>query len=311
MAGSTSSLDCSNPADPLGFYWKGRLLTTVADPGVVSFTVMQEVHVRGGWVVAVALAALGSGCTPHAARKPIEMEPIGTVDPSKLPPKPKEDGATDTPAPAASASTSPSTPSDPPAGDSKSAECTGGKFDNLYMVLTNKSCEVDAKGERPADVKSDLEVKVSPSTSQIVPGGRVDLVVSFRNKGSRPLPLYFALDPAPRFDVEATDGKGRPAGAPAGKPPKKPTRTPTRTIAKVTLSPGGTAKMKTGWTASNHRWATEQVKGEVPETGYPRTPTTPLAKGTYSVRVTTPLILVQEGADRELSAPKVAIEVAE
>ena len=311
MAGSASPFGSSNPADPLGFYWKGRLLTTVADPGVVSSTVMQEVRARGRWVFSVGLAALGAACTPHVARKPIEMEPIGTVDPSKLPPKPKEDGASDAPSPAASASATSSTPSDPPPGDSKSADCTGAKFDNLYMVLTNKSCEVDAKGERPADVKSDLEVKVSPSTSQIVPGGRVDLVVSFRNKGSRPLPLYFALDPSPRFEVEATDGKGRPAGAPAGKPPKKPSRPPTRTIAKVTLSPGGTAKMKTGWTASNHRWATEQVKGEVPETGYPRTPTTPLAKGTYSVRVTTPLILVQEGADRELSAPKVSIEVAE
>ncbi len=255
-----------------------------------------------------ACAAALAGCGPRPERRPIEMEPIGTIDPSKLPPKPTKDegGTSESPTPAASTASS-----DPPPGDSKASECTSAKFDNLYMALTNKACEFDAKGERPADVKNDLEVKLSPSTSQIVPGGRVDLVVSYRNKGSKPLPLFFALDPVPRFDVESTDAKGRPAGAPPGKPPKKPSRAPTRVIAKIVLAPGGTAKMKTGWNASNHRWATEQVKGEVPETGYPRVPTTSLAKGIYTVRVTTPLVLVQEGADRELSAPKVSIEVAE
>ena len=60
---------------------------------------MQEVRGRGRWVFVVVGVGALVACTPHAARKPIEMEPIGTVDPSKLPPKPKEDGSSDTPPP--------------------------------------------------------------------------------------------------------------------------------------------------------------------------------------------------------------------
>jgi hypothetical protein len=43
--------------------------------------------------------------------------------------------------------------------------------------------------------------------------------------------------------------------------------------------------------------------------GYPRVPAGPLAKGTYTVRVAMPLVLVFEGTEREVSAPKAQIVV--
>ncbi len=231
------------------------------------------------------------------------MVPIGTFTP-----------------PEGTSTTSPTTDTDnttTPAGtdsvvpSEKSADCTSARFDNLYLVLTNPACQVDTRGDKPADVKADLEVSVAAKTPEIVPGGRVDLVISYKNKSQRPLQLHFLLDPAPRFDVDALDGKGRLVGVPKGKVPKaaKPSQ---KNTARITLLPGGVAKMKVGWTASNTRWATEQVKGgEVPEGGYPKAPTTPLATGSYTLRLVTPLTLVVEGADRDLSAPRVAMDVKE
>lgn len=259
------------------------------------------------------------------------MEPIGTIDPSKLPPKEKaETGETPTttttatatstsskePVPLSATPTIPAGSKDPlqPTAEKRTEECTGGRFDNLYLLLTNRSCEVDARGDPPLNVKDALEVKVTSSTPQIVPGGRVDLLITYRNKSSRPLPLTFVLDPSPRFDAEAYNAQGRLSGIPATKPPqpKKPKAPPPKTYARMVLSPGGIAKMKTGWTASNFRWATELVKnGEIPDSGYPKVATTPIAKGQYTLRLVTPLVFVIESADRELSSPKIPVEVAE
>jgi hypothetical protein len=57
------------------------------------------------------------------------------------------------------------------------------------------------------------------------------------------------------------------------------------------------------------KWAPEKVRGTPPERGYPRTAAGPLPKGKYMVRVVTPLVNVMEGSEKEISAPKVPIEV--
>jgi hypothetical protein len=240
-------------------------------------------------------------CGPPPAHKQIDMVPIGTYTPPE--------GQSTTTAPADS-----DTPADttaPLQSTDKGAECSGAKFDNLYLTLTNPACVVDTRGDKPADVKDQLDLSVASKTPEIVPGGRVDLVITYKNKSQRPLQLNFTLDPSPRFDVEALDSKGRLVGVPKGKPPKaaKPGQKQT---ARITIAPGGVAKMKVGWNASNTRWATEQVKGgDVPEGGYPKAATTPLPTGSYTLRVVTPLTLVEESRDRELTAPKVSMDVKE
>ncbi len=230
------------------------------------------------------------------------MVPIGTFTPP-------EGTSTTTPSTDSDTSSTPAS-SDPVTTNEKGSECTAARFENLYLILTNPACQVDTRGDKPSDVKPDLEVSVGAKTPEITPGGRVDLVISYKNKGQRPLQLHFLLDPSPRFDVDALDGKGRLVGVPKGKAPKA-AKTSQKSTARITLLPGGTARMKVGWNASNTRWATEQVKGDVPEGGYPKAPTTPLPTGSYTLRLVTPLTLVVEGAERELSAPKVAMDVKE
>jgi len=231
------------------------------------------------------------------------MVPIGTFTPPE---------GTSTTAPSSDTDNSTqASSSDPVVPAEKGSECTSARIENLYLVLTNPACQVDTRGDKPSDVKGDLEVSVAAKTPEIVPGGRVDLVVSYKNKSQKNLQLHFVLDPSPRFDVDALDAKGRLVGVPKGKAPKQPKPSKKET-ARITLLPGGIAKMKVGWTASNARWATEQVKGgDVPDSGYPKAPTTPLPTGSYTLRLVTPLTLVVEGAERDLSAPKVAMDVKE
>ena len=163
------------------------------------------------------------------------MVPIGTGTPTDATSSQTPDSS-DTTTPAASDGA----PQVPP---EKGSECTGARFDNLYLILTNPSCQVDTRGDKPVDVKADLDVSVAAKTPEIVPGGRVDIVVSYKNKGQKPLQLHFVLDPSPRFDVDAFDTKGRPAGVPKGRVPKAP-KPSQKTTARITLLPGGVAKMK-------------------------------------------------------------------
>ena len=255
----------------------------------------------GAWL-SVSVAGMAA-CTPPPAHRQLDMVPIGTFTPPEGTSTTTPSGDNDSPGTASS--------TDPVAPGEKGAECTSARFDNLFLVLTNPACQVDTRGDKPADVKGELEVSVAAKTTEIVPGGRVDLVVQYKNKSQKPLQLHFVLDPSPRFDVDALDGKGRLVGVPKGKVPKAG-KSVQKSTARITLLPGGVAKMKVGWNASNTRWATEQVKGgEVPDSGYPKAPTTPLLTGSYTLRLVTPLTLVVEGADRDLSAPKVAMEVKE
>ncbi len=264
---------------------------------------MERVRSSGWWQAGFVLLASGiAACGSPPVHKQLDMVPIGTYTP------PEGSSTTSTTTDSDTGGTS--TSSDPVVPAEKGSECTSARFDNLYLILTNPACQVDTRGDKPSDVKADLEVSVAAKTPEIVPGGRVDLVVQYKNKGQKPLQLHFLLDPSPRFDVDALDAKGRLVGVPKGKAPKAP-KPSQKNTARITLLPGGVAKMKVGWTVSNTRWATEQVKGEVPEGGYPKAPTTPLPTGSYTLRLVTPLTLVVEGADRELSAPKVAMDVKE
>jgi hypothetical protein len=249
---------------------------------------------HSGGVALAALWFVTNGCSTPKQRKPIEMAPIGTVPIVTRTADEGERGPTTTP--------NSGTPS-----AAKEAACTSDDFESLEDAL--KQC--DAKMPRGADVPSGmrekLEVKVTTGTASITPGGRVDLTVTLKNKSNEPLPLYFTGDPTPRFDVETVDAKGRRADLPAGKPPKSPAL-PARDVkaARITLAPGGTARVRIAWDAVKFRWAPEKAKSWEGR-GYPRAPAGPLGAGKYTLRVVLPLVGVFEKG--ELDVPKLPIEV--
>lgn len=201
-------------------------------------------------------------------------------------------------------------------GKPKGASCSGGDVD-LMGALIQSACEVpNAKaGDKPVDVKGRLDVKVATGSAKVAPGGKVDVVVTFTNKGKDPLPLDFILDPTPRFVIEAYNEKGtKRVDMPPGNPPPPPkgeseAAPATQGTARVTLTPNGVARVRLSWDAHKTRWAPEKFKGTPPEMGYPRSPAGPLPKGRYMLRVVTPLTNVAEGGEHDVSAPKAFVEV--
>lgn len=202
-------------------------------------------------------------------------------------------------------------------GKSKANLCSGFELD-LVAALGHSACELtDVKPTdvKSVDMKKTLDVKVVTSANKVDPGGKVDVYVRFTNKGKDPLTLDFLLDPTARFQIEAYDAKNKRADVPTAKQPPIPMGMPervaaTQSLARVTILPNGTGSAKVVWDAVRMRWAPEKLKGTPPEMGYPRVPSGPLPKGKYTLRVVTPLLNAAEGGEHEVSAPKVAIEVA-
>ncbi len=197
----------------------------------------------------------------------------------------------------------------------KKDPCVGFELD-LGAVLMTAACEVpNPKPEdKSVDTKGKLEVSLVPSSAQVAPGGHADLALTLTNKSTAPLQLNFTLDPTPRFPTETYDAKKKRADMPPGNAPAlpkgmAPREATSHETARITLVPNGTAKMTIPWDAVKTKWAPEKLKGTPPEMGYPRAPNGPIAKGTYTVRVAMPLVLVFEGTDREVSAPKTTIVV--
>ncbi len=224
-------------------------------------------------------------------------------------PKPENSAGTDD-----TTATAPTTDADAGATEpeKKPDVCTGFEID-LMNALSQSACETpnpkaDAK---PRDLKTVLDVKVTASSSTVSPGGHVDLIVTFTNKGKDPLPLDFSIDPLPRFVVEAYDAKGHRADMPPGKEPARKDSPAAATVstARVTIVTNGVARLTVGWDAKKTRWAPEKVKGTPPEQGYPRVAAGPLGNGKYTLRVVSPLVGIFEGADREVSAPKIDVKV--
>jgi hypothetical protein len=241
------------------------------------------------------LAVVAAGCSTPKQRKPVEMAPIGTV-PILSRTADEPDGGTTT------------TPNSGTPSAAKEAACTGGDFEMLDEVLRQCDSSMPRGGDVPAGMRDKLEVRVTASTPSITPGGRVDLTVTLKNKSNEPLPLYFTGDPLPRFEVEALDNKGKRADLPTGKPPKTPAM-PSRDVkaSRITLTPGGTARVKVPWDAVKTRWAPEKVKGGWEGRGYPRAPSGNLGTGKYTLRIVLPLVGVFEKG--ELDLPKVPMDV--
>lgn len=249
----------------------------------------------------LAFAALAAAaCAPPPQRKPITMEPIGTV---KNIPRTPDDPAT--PAGGDGQVTTPN--SGTPIPGTKEAACTGGDFEDLLESL--KTCEVPSPktSDIPPGYKDKLEIRVNASTLSITPGGRVDLTITFRNKSNDPLPLFFTLDPMLRIDFETSDAKGKRADTPSGKAPKV-TPPSTSKTAKVVLVSTGTARIKIPWDAVKQKYAPERAAGWAGK-GPPRAPAGALPLGKYTIKILIPMVGVFEGKDA-LDAPKMPIEVS-
>ncbi len=197
----------------------------------------------------------------------------------------------------------------------KKDPCVGFEID-LGTMLMNAACEVpNPKPEdKSVDTKGKLDVTLVASSATVSPGGHADLALTLTNKTSSPIALSFTLDPTPRFPTETYDAKKKRADMPAGNPPAlpkgmAPREATSHETAKITIVANGTAKLTVPWDAVKTKWAPEKLKGTPPEAGYPRVPAGPLAKGVYTVRVAMPLVLVFEGTEREISAPKTTITV--
>lgn len=236
---------------------------------------------------------LGAGCEPSTqARKPVEMTPIGTWQSvQRSTPDDTSDGGV----------TSPNSGTPLPGSG---GPCAGADLDNLEEVLRQCEATMPRAGEVSA-LKDKLEVKIAPATARVAPGARVAVEITLRNRTSEPLSLWFTGDPAPRFDLEAVDAKGRRADLPATRWPgypkgQKPETRETR-AAKVTLDRNGTAKLHLSWDAVKTKWSPQSTRTWEGR-GYPRVPAGPLPAGKYLLRAVLPLL-------GDLDVAKVSIEV--
>jgi hypothetical protein len=198
-----------------------------------------------------------------------------------------------------------------------SAPCSGFEINDLLSVISQASCEApDTKAmSEQKELKDILEIKVTLDTAVVSPGATAQVVVTYKNKSKADLPLYFVVDPEPRFAFEAYTLKGDRADNPGTPAPPLPSEVnnapaPEAKLAKVTLAPQGTAKLLLKWDAVKYKWASkERAKGALPGRGYPRDAAGPLKKGKYILRVITPLTGIFEGIDHEVSQPRTQVTV--
>jgi hypothetical protein len=221
--------------------------------------------------------------------------------------------------PLASSDSTPSGGAPVPGDDAtkKSTPCGGFEIPDLASVLAQSDCEVaNPKTTDQKDMKDILEIKVVPDSPRIAPGATATITVTFKNKGPKELPLDFVVDPEPRFDFELYTLKGVRVDKPKGDEPSLPPEVanapaPEQKISRIKLAQQGTAKLTLKWNAVQYKWASkDKAKGALPGHGYPKEPGGPLKKGTYILRVITPLTGVFEGVDHDVSQPRVQITVA-
>ncbi|HEX3343296.1 MAG TPA: hypothetical protein VHS09_01935 [Polyangiaceae bacterium] len=229
------------------------------------------------------------------------------------------DGGAATETPPAADDSAPSSGAPVPGDDKtkKPTPCGGFEIPDLLSVLSQAACEVQnpSTSDQP-DLKDKLEIRVVPDSPRIAPGSTATVTVTFKNKSKGDLPLNFVVDPEPRFDFAVFTLKGSRVDAPKGNAPSLPPEVanatvPEAKVARITLATQGTAKVTLKWNAVKYKWASkERAKGALPGQGYPREPAGPLPKGTYILRVITPLTNVFEGVDHDASQPRVQITVA-
>lgn len=259
---------------------------------------------------AIALATLLALAGCGGAAKKDAAEPTNAEDTAS-----GEGGAPDMPA----ADTTPTSGGHAPGDEvaKKATPCGGFDISDLASVLAQSACEVASPNpSEQKDLKDALEIKVVPDSPRIAPGSTATVTVTFKNKSKADLPLNFVVDPEPHFDFEVYTLKGSRVDAPKGSAPSLPpevanAQAPEPKVARVTLATQGTARLTLKWDAVKYKWASkDRAKGALPGRGYPTEKAGPIPKGTYILRVVTPLTNVFEGVDHDMSQPRVQITVA-
>src|SRR5207244_51495 len=113
-----------------------------------------------------------------------------------------------------------------PGGGAKKDECSVFDEPNLESVLLKSACESPSPTGQSPDLSKKLEVKVSVTPMKVSPGGHADVLVTFANKSKEPIPLFFTIDPMPRFEIEVYDKKSARVDLPKSSPPPLPAGMP-------------------------------------------------------------------------------------
>ena len=107
-------------------------------------------------------------------------------------------------------------------GAPKKDECNVFDEANLEGILLKSGCEVADPTGQPPDLTKKLEVKVTVMPPKVAPGGHADVQVAFINHTAQTMPLYFTIDPMPRFEIEVYDKKSNRVDLPKNQPPPLP-----------------------------------------------------------------------------------------
>lgn len=242
----------------------------------------------------VVIGHCAMACAPPPPRKPIAMEPIGTVPVIERTAAEPDAGATTSPNSGNTVS-------------AKEAACTVAEVEQLADVLRNCDAPVPKGADVPAGLAEKLELTIATSTPSTTPGGRVDVTLTLKNRTSDSVTLYFTGEPKPRFEVEAYDAKGaRRVELPKDKAPKT-AYPPGRAVkaTRIILTGGGSARIRVPWDAVKTRWAPEKAK-TWDLRGPARATFANLPYGKYQLRVAIPLMTAEKG---DLDTPKIAIDV--
>lgn len=185
--------------------------------------------------------------------------------------------------------------------------CAVSDTEEIADWLKNDKCKIPAsEADRTPGLSQKLDFKLTGSTPEISPGGRVDLTLTIKNKSTEQVALVFNVD-GPVFQVQTFDAKGKRL-SPSGKP-KAPTgvvvdEDSVRTV-KLLVGAGATLKTKLFWDAVKLKWAPEKIEGPITTIGtFPVAPAGNLPIGKYSVRLGTSL----NGVGDE-NLPRVPVEV--
>ncbi|MBI4954112.1 MAG: hypothetical protein HY908_18960 [Myxococcales bacterium] len=248
---------------------------------------------------ALALAACRG---PAEAHPPEPAAPSGSARPVAAP---ADTAPTDTARPTAPSAASSATATGEPAtapAMAVPAECRGSSFDldALFATAGTLTLSVEADGKRalrpggacsvphalaslvPASGAAGLEVSLGLEPARVRPGGEVRLTVTFANRGAEPLTLGFRscvgdplLEVEGAFAADGTHADEVPSdygcGVSKGCDPR---------MLVLRLAAGGSAR-------ATGRYRAERVKLG-PPCAY--APVGPLASGSYSLRVMTPLV---------------------
>jgi hypothetical protein len=115
-------------------------------------------------------------------------------------------------------------------------ECIAQTVEELSLAFAKTDC--DAVPEPSFELSPKLKLRVTPASSTVSSGGRVELRVVITNDGAEKTPIFFRLDPKPRFEIEASDSRGKRVDIPTGKGKRPPQSETAKRIGRITLLPG-------------------------------------------------------------------------